>query len=482
VNVAALLVLASLGAPAPVAPPAPIVPADARRDLGARLIEYEQRLTAAALGEPEFEAADLVFDRLTATFFTGDLAAASLVLDDRIAEIAGFEGGDRLLLAHRLRSERLVVAGATEYTARLECPYSFEPEVEIESGATLELAAPAGGVIATASVVLRATEDGVEPVTARFTIPAPGLAPGSHGLFLRSAAQRVAVATIDVFERSFDAEREAFAARLAAQAPGIARSIAQGRVSKLRDVPVAGDTFPLVTPASRLLLELRDEVAAIERGEDPYWHREGEWWRSVESDGGSVVPLRIFAPSLTSPAPESAAKLPLIVAFHGMGGDETMFFHSYGAGAIKALATERRFIAVAPLTYPLVRDGALLATIVAAVAASYPIDEKRIHVIGHSLGAAAAIVAATPSGGPGSPVASLALFGGGATRLDAELPPTILFLGERDTIVPLARFSAALEAPRDGLTVRVLPRRGHTLMVGEHLAAAIDFLFAHPSK
>src|SRR5690606_39354128 len=49
-----------------------------------------------------------------------------------------------------------------------------------------------------------------------------------------------------------------------------------------------------------------------------------------------------------SPAP------PLVIAFHGAGGEESQWLEAYGSGALAKLARERGFLLVAPRTYPLV--------------------------------------------------------------------------------------------------------------------------------
>lgn len=114
-----------------------------------------------------------------------------------------------------------------------------------------------------------------------------------------------------------------------------------------------------------------------------------------------------------TPAPEqpsvSSKRIPVLFAFHGAGGSENMFFETYGAGKLIALARERGWIVISP------RQGLLglsmnLEQMTDALAEYLPIDTEQIYVVGHSMGAGAAMgqVAACPT-----KIRAVAAIGGG---------------------------------------------------------------------
>jgi predicted esterase len=138
---------------------------------------------------------------------------------------------------------------------------------------------------------------------------------------------------------------------------------------------------------------------------------------------------------------------PLVVALHGAGGSENMFFQAYGAGAIVRHARDLGWVLVAPRGG---FSGADPEAVVAAIAARAPIDRKRVFLVGHSLGARLAAEAAPALRG----VAGIALLGGGgAIRGDWSRIPAFVGIGAADPGLPGAR--AAVEALRRAKCARL---------------------------
>ena len=138
----------------------------------------------------------------------------------------------------------------------------------------------------------------------------------------------------------------------------------------------------LMEPAA-LLAQVRQEAADLARGRNPFAGRKGDYWR-VFKTGDRTIPVRVFCPA----GVDASKPLPLIVAFHGSGGDENMFMDGYGAGLIKKLAAERKAVLATPRTEPFAGAGGAEAfdDLLRAVGADYPIDPKRVFVLGHSMG------------------------------------------------------------------------------------------------
>ncbi len=143
----------------------------------------------------------------------------------------------------------------------------------------------------------------------------------------------------------------------------------------------------------------------------------GEHWLCVAAEKRRI-PVRLFAPPRRTPD----QKLPLVVALHGAGGSENMFFDAYGAGKLVTEAYQRDWIVIAPRS-----AGGALPTVIDEVARLYPIDRRKIFLIGHSMGAMAAIEAST------EPIARyagvVALGGGGRVPAGARLPGRRFFVG-----------------------------------------------------
>lgn len=132
-----------------------------------------------------------------------------------------------------------------------------------------------------------------------------------------------------------------------------------------------------------------------------------QFWISL-AVGTRSVPTRIRLPSsLETPAP-------VLFVFHGAGGSENMFFETYGAGRVISEATERGWIVVSPRQglFGLALDISKMLNALETIA---PIDQKRIMLLGHSMGAAQVVqqVRAHPS----LPIAAIALGGGGRLSL-----------------------------------------------------------------
>ncbi|MBK7643890.1 MAG: dienelactone hydrolase family protein [Planctomycetes bacterium] len=271
------------------------------------------------------------------------------------------------------------------------------------------------------------------------------------------------------------------AARLAllAKLPGVspenepqrqALAAVRARIELLRNTLSPGDSAQFLVERPKLAAEVEAELALVVRGEDPYRRRTGDLWRVVALERGEL-PVHLYAP----PAAAQDEPLPLLIALHGMGGDENMFFEGYGAGRLRALAEQRGFLLACPRANWLL-SGATLERLIRALSYDYAIDEKRILLLGHSMGSglAASIAARAPER-----FAGLACFAGGPGAKAEKLPPSWISVGALDPIAnpdSLEKASKALTAR--GLTVRFerVPDLGHTLVVGERLGAAVEFL------
>lgn len=157
-------------------------------------------------------------------------------------------------------------------------------------------------------------------------------------------------------------------------------------------------------PVAALLARAEKDVAAdgetLRRGA-------GQHWLTLAA-GRRRVAVRVGIPKA---ALARTDPVPLVLALHGAGGSENMFFDTYGDGEVWRLAKARGWIVCAPrqgLT------GSPLPELVAELRKIVPVRTDRIFVVGHSMGAGQAIAATCAR--PAFYRAVAALGGGGRVR------------------------------------------------------------------
>ncbi len=202
-----------------------------------------------------------------------------------------------------------------------------------------------------------------------------------------------------------------------------------GELRKIVQNLADGKTLETNYPAARLLAEAEALHDAIRKGEQYYaWPKAGQSWLRIAA-GATKETVRIFVPDkLAKDRP-----VPLVVALHGTGGSENMFFDGYGNGKIVRLCQERGWILVAPRLSPF---AAPLKTeeLVGELAKRWPIDTKRVFLVGHSMGAMQAVQIAQRIP---KQVAGVAALGGGQ-KIDAEPVVNVPFfigVGSRDFLL-----------------------------------------------
>ncbi len=170
--------------------------------------------------------------------------------------------------------------------------------------------------------------------------------------------------------------------------------------------------------------------------------------------------------------------MPLVVAMHGAGGSENMFFEGYGAGQIVKLCEKRGWLLVAPragLGFGLGGDPPV-AGIVQELAERYPVDPKAVFLLGHSMGSAMAVGAVQKEP---SPYAALACFGGGGAirkpEAFAELP-VFIGVGDKDFALNTARKlnGDLVKANAKKVALKEYPDLEHLTIVREALGDAFD--------
>jgi predicted esterase len=461
-----------------------------RADLAWVLLDFESALAARELDEMTIRRVNRQFDIAVSYFFTNRHSAAVELISRVTRELSHEANVDPVhewlrSLAVQIEPRAFVVGEASEATVIIRPLYSA-PHIPQDWGEfELRLIDDSEDVVWNATIDLADDLDG-SPINARLALAASfaDLATGAYRIELAhpngsSARYR----TLFVLPRPVDVIRRELLARLnsvndADLTLERAIRIARARVSLLKQHPSQLNATEILADLHALNMAVSDEVAALERSRDPYIMREGDLWRPAATR--SVTwPVRVYSPTnLNHEEP-----LPLIIALHGAGGDENMFHDAYGNGFIRRLADTHRFIVASPLTYPLAGDMSLLSELIDEMQRCYPIDEDRVYLIGHSLGAgtvAAALLAMPERIAAASCIAGAGRFASGDD--EQPYPPVLVIGAEHDYVIPTARVQRQAEAGIErGLPIeyRLAEHWGHVLIVGGVLEEVISWLLKH---
>jgi len=195
-------------------------------------------------------------------------------------------------------------------------------------------------------------------------------------------------------------------------------------------------------PAARLLAESEAALKVVGNGGAYFGKaRPGEFWITLADEHGTL-PVRIMAPEAVA----TGKPLPLVIALHGAGGSENMFFDAYGNGKIVDLCRKRGWLLVAP-RLSFFGLGMPVDHMIAKIGRLYPADNRQVFVVGHSMGAAQAINIMQQAGDPFAAVAALS--GGGRIGKPGSWKQTafLVIAGDQDFgLAGSRRLSQALRA------------------------------------
>jgi predicted esterase len=232
-------------------------------------------------------------------------------------------------------------------------------------------------------------------------------------------------------------------------------------------------------PAARLLAEAESFLEIIRTGNETVLkNRAGQHWMTFPT-GSSRTPVRLFAPKDIATTP-----VPLVIALHGAGGSENMFFEGYGAGAIVKECEKRGWLLVAPRGNGIFGPSLPIRELIDELAKLYPVDRKRVFLVGHSLGAATAIATAVAMPEQVSAVAALA-GGGRIAKMEAvKAIPFFIACGDQDFARSQSRSLAKSLGATGGpaVTFKEYPDIEHLAIVQVALPDVFAFLDAVSNK
>lgn len=219
-----------------------------------------------------------------------------------------------------------------------------------------------------------------------------------------------------------------------------------------------GSTFETDYPAARLVAQA-EQLAKVPAG-TPFFEGRGagQHWLCLDTARKPAI-VRLNLPEI----PEGK-KVPLVVALHGAGGSENMFFDAYGHGAVVREAARRGWIVVATRTEFF--GSPPVDAVVDELARRYPIDTARVFLVGHSMGAGQAMALAQQFPDRWAGVAALG-GGGRAGKPDAfKQVPLFVGVGTEDFAIGGARALVKSVQPVGGtLVVKEYPDIEHIVIV-----------------
>jgi predicted esterase len=223
---------------------------------------------------------------------------------------------------------------------------------------------------------------------------------------------------------------------------------------------------------------------AIEAGADPFAGKHGDFRKAyLSSVDHTLQPYRILVPEVYNGSPA-----PLVVALHGMGGDENSIFDAYN-GEFKPAAEKVGFIAVCPKgrdTASMYRGSAEqdVMDVLAEVRRDYKIDPNRIYLMGHSMGGYGtwSVAMAYPD-----VFAALGPISGGGSAAGmvkiARIPEYVVH-GDADPTVPVTQSRTMVEAGKKAganIVYVEVPGGNHMSVVAPQFGPMLEF-FAKQKK
>ena len=309
-----------------------------------------------------------------------------------------------------------------------------------------------------------------------FQLPLPAEARGDLSLtaevWVEGKHRRTLEERISIVER-FEERRQAIANALKKIPSSPEKTAIRGLEARLRATAVGA---PLESP-----IAVAEELERAERwlqllqsdeNDRRAWGvgAPGSRWMRLAT-GRSSTPCRIQVPEM-----KEGETRPLVVAVHGMGGSENLFFEAHGLGLGPKLAAERGWIFAAPGGLGAIGVGAEVGAIVTALEEWLPVDPEQIFLIGHSLGAVR-IVRATGAE-PTRFRAIAPLSGGGAVPGDVDLAglPAFLAAGDQDFGRGMTMsLESTLRQAGATVTSKIYAPSEHMLMVADSLPDVFRF-------
>ena len=236
------------------------------------------------------------------------------------------------------------------------------------------------------------------------------------------------------------------------------------------------------------LKEATSMLDTLEAGNDPFAARRGEFKKAYRSKIDSTLqPYQVFVPA----GYDKSKAFPLVIALHGMGGDENSYFQAYAQGAFKVEAEKHGYLVACPKgrkpASMYIGDAEKdVMDVIAEMRRDYNIDPDRIYLTGHSMGGYGTwsvamnhpevFAAIAPvSGGANNPAAMSKI---------AHLPQLVVH-GDTDPTVPVERSRVMVAAGKKlGAEIKYIevPGGDHGSVVAPTFKDVFEWFDTHRRK
>jgi predicted esterase len=249
----------------------------------------------------------------------------------------------------------------------------------------------------------------------------------------------------------------------------------------------------------KALARSEEILRSLRSRRNPFAGRTGDLERHYFLEGaGEIMPYRVYVPTRYA----GKEPFPLIIALHGLGATQDSFFDFYGKEFPK-LAEQHGYIVAAPLGYRV--DGGYgfslfrssddlgqarkaeysekdVLQVLELMKKNYKIDQKRIYLAGHSMGAIGTWylaarypdiwAAVAPFSGYGNPAAVEKMKGIPAIVIHGDADPTVNVAGSRAMVAELKKRGVEHQYIE-------VPGGDHISVVQPNFGAVYDFFDKH---
>ena len=451
-------------------------------------VGYRTLRNSAQLTEEQKKEADQLSNDAQQSNTAGKYGDAMRSLYHGMAVMRGVAWSPALEFASGLqgRLDHAVVDPGKQITITLSPLYATSGTVKMN--AAVFLVSRKEGV-AEKSMVSAPIDPSHVPFSTKVVLPAD--AAGDYALEVRLAAEGDAAPSGPArngMVKSMPVHVEA----LSAPAQGLRDHLAKMKSKKSPALPTAEYALALYERADHgeanpAAYHFADEFAraneildSIDAGRDPFANKRGDFRKAYLSGVDQTLqPYRLFIPEAYSSSKPNA----LVVALHGMGGDENSMFDAYGAGALKREAERLGLMVVCPKgrdTASMYRGSAEqdVMDVLAEVRRDYKIDPTRIFLMGHSMGGYGTwsvamsypdvFAALGPISGGGNPV--------GMSKIKSI--PEYVVHGDNDPTVPVTMSRMMVEAGKvagASITYVEVPGGNHMNVVVPQFKPMLEF-------
>lgn len=236
------------------------------------------------------------------------------------------------------------------------------------------------------------------------------------------------------------------------------------------------------------LKEAATMLDALDAGRDPFQTRRNDFRRAYLSKvDNTLQPFRVYVPS----SYDGTKAYPLVIALHGMGGDENSYFDAYGKGAFASEAEKHGYLVACPkgrkpasmYLGDAERD---VMDVLAEMMRAYRVDPDRVYITGHSMGGFG-----TWSVAMNHPevFAAIAPISGGvmnpANISKIAHVPELIVHGDDDKTVPVERSRVvAAMGKKLGIEMKYIevPKGSHGDVVAPHFKDVFEWFNTHKRK